>query len=332
MVEKHGKRWRYDFLKDGMRYKKGGYRTKQDAIEAEARARAEAKTINTDFLKLCTARLDDLKSRRTDGYFLENKRLFEKLMVAWGSLSKVGTEDVEAYLQEVAPTSKPVANKHLRLIKALFNHGVKRRWFQFNPAIGIEMFGVPRKKKYIPPSEDVEKVLSLAKEDQRKYLLVVCQTLARIREINKLRWDDVYLDAGYLILRTRKSKNSDIVERKIPMTKTVKEIVSSLPRVGEYVFMNPKTGKRYGYRRQFLHNLCIKAEVRPFLYHALRHYGASKLDNAGAPLTDIQEILGHQRATTTDLYLQSLKGSIVETIKKLEEPSIPPEIPPKPTK
>jgi integrase len=250
-------------------------------------------------------------------------------MVAWGSLPKVGTEDVEAYLQEVAKTSKPVANKTLRLIKALYNHGVKRRWFQFNPAIGIELYGVPRKKKYIPPNEDIEKVLSLAKEGQRKYLMVICHTLARVREINKLKWDDVNLDAGYLILRTRKSKNSDIVERQIPMTNTVKEILSSLPRVGEYVFMNPKTRKRYEYRRRFLHHLCIKAQVKPFLYHALRHYGASKLNNAGAPLTDIQEILGHQRATTTDLYLQSLKGSIVETIKKLEEPTIPPEIPPK---
>jgi integrase len=226
---------------------------------------------------------------------------------------------VEAYLHEVAKTSKPVANKHLRLIKALFNHGVKRKWFQFNPAVGIEMFGVPRRKKYIPPTKDVEKVLELANEEQRKYLLIVSHTLARVREINKLRWDDVNLDEGYVILRTRKSKNSDIVERKVPMTGTVKGILSSFPRVGDYVFMNPRTGKRYQYRRKFLHNLCIKARVRPFMYHALRHYGASRLNNAGAPLTDIQEILGHQRATTTDIYLQSLKGSVQETIKKLDD-------------
>lgn len=328
MVERHGTRWRYDFLKGGVRYRNGGYRTKQEAIEAEAVARAGAKTINTDFLKLCTARLEDLEVRRTKDYFLENKRLFERLMVLWGHLAKVTTEDVEDYLKKVARTSKPTANKHLRHIKALYNHGVKRKWFQFNPAVGIEMFGVPRKKKYIPPPEDIAKVLGLAKEEQRNYLLVVCHTLARVREINKLKWEDVNLDAGYLVLRTRKSKNSDIVERKIPMTETVKRILSALPRVGEYVFMNPATKKRYGYRRRFLHSLCIKAGVKPFLYHALRHYGASKLDNAGAPLTDIQEILGHQRATTTDIYLQSLKGSVVETIKKLEESKIPPEIPP----
>ena len=38
------------------------------------------------------------------------------------------------------------------------------------------------------------------------------------REINRLRWDDVHDD--YVILRTRKAKNSDLTERKIPLTKT----------------------------------------------------------------------------------------------------------------
>jgi integrase len=319
MVEKHGKKWRYDFLKDGIRYKKGGYRTKGDAIEAEARARATAKTINMDFLRLCNARLEDLEVRRTNDYFLENKRLFENLMEMWGDFPTITKDDVETYLKQVAKDSKPVANKHLRLIKALFNHGVKRQWFQFNPAVGIELFGVPRKKKYIPPMADIEKVLSLATPEQREYLIVVSHTLARVREINRLKWDDVNLDEGYIILRTRKSKNSDIVERKVPMTSTVREILSLLPKVGDYVFMNPRTNKRYQYRRKFLHTLCAKAEVKSFMYHALRHYGASKLMNAGAPLTDIQEILGHQRPTTTDIYLQSLKGSLQETIKKLEE-------------
>ena len=55
------------------------------------------------------------------------------------------------------------------------------------------------------------------------------------------------------------------------------------------------------------------------MYHALRHYGASKLANAGVPLTEIQELLGHERATTTDIYLQSIRNSLRDSIKKLEE-------------
>jgi hypothetical protein len=43
------------------------------------------------------------------------------------------------------------------------------------------------------------------------------------------------------------------------------------------------------------------------------------MDNKGIALTDIQSILGHERATTTDEYLQSLRGSTIEAIKKLED-------------
>jgi site-specific recombinase XerD len=54
------------------------------------------------------------------------------------------------------------------------------------------------------------------------------------------------------------------------------------------------------------------------MYHALRHYGASKLDSMGVGLTTIREILGHERTSTTDLYLQSLRGGVIDAMEKLE--------------
>jgi integrase len=103
------------------------------------------------------------------------------------------------------------------------------------------------------------------------------------------------------------------------MVPRVKQILVSLEQKGEHVFINPTTGTKYDYRDKFLPNLCRKAGIEPFMYHALRHYGASKLANLDVPLTDIQELLGHAKATTTDLYLQSLKGSLRESINKLED-------------
>lgn len=319
MVEKHGTTWRYDFTKYQVRYKKGGYRTKQEAIEAEAKARAGAKRINTDFLKLLNSRLEELEIRRSNGHFQRNKTLFEELIKRWGMNSAITTEDVEAYLNELAKASKHKANVALRLIRALFNHGIRKNWFDFDPTRGIDPYGIEKKKKYIPPFEDIEKVMSLATPEQRDYLTVISLTLARVREINNLKWEDVNFKEGYLVLRTRKARNSDLVERKIPMTKKVVGILSRLEHLGEYVFINPRTETRYDYRDQFIKNLCRKAKVKPFMYHALRHYGASKLSNAGVALTDIQEILGHQRTTTTDEYLQSIRGSVKKAIEKLEE-------------
>jgi integrase len=177
---------------------------------------------------------------------------------------------------------------------------------------------VDKDPKYIPPLSDIEKVLNGAKPEQKKYLTVITFTLARVREINNLKWEDVH--ENYLILRSRKTKTGDVVERKIPMISRVKEAISGLDRKGEYVFINPTNNTKYDYRDKFIKNLCTKAEVKPFMYHALRHYGASKLASEGVPITDIQMLLGHARATTTDIYLQSLKDSLVESMNKLDSP------------
>jgi site-specific recombinase XerD len=55
------------------------------------------------------------------------------------------------------------------------------------------------------------------------------------------------------------------------------------------------------------------------MYHAFRHFGASRLDKAGTPLTVIQEILGREKATTTDICLRSLRGSAKKAMRGLDD-------------
>jgi integrase len=141
-------------------------------------------------------------------------------------------------------------------------------------------------------------------------------TLGRIGAVNNLKWEDVHED--YLSLYTRKARNSDLKEIRVPINEVLRGVFTQIPRTHEHVFINPRTGKPYLYRSKFLRNLCRKAGVRHFSYHCLRHFGVSKLDNLGVPLTDIQQLLGHERATTTDIYLGSLRGSTKEAMKKLE--------------
>jgi integrase len=195
----------------------------------------------------------------------------------------------------------------------LFNHGIERRWLDENPTAGIKFYPIKKKAKYIPPFEDIERILQEATFEQYLYLNVVIYSLGRIREINKLEWDD--LRGDHLILRTRKSKNSDIVERKIPISGQLEFVLDEIPHVGEYVFINPRTQRRYDYRKGMMNGLCKRARVRKFGFHSLRHYGASKLASEGIPLTDIQALLGHQQVTTTAIYLQSLKKSLKEAVE-----------------
>ena len=310
-IYRHRGKWRFDFWKNGVRHQESGFKTKQEAKDAETDARRKIGKMTSDFIKLSESRLRDLKKKRSTKFFKENDKLIKNLILIWGSKKEITRQDVEDYLHTIK--SPFVANIKLRLIKALFNHGIKREWFLYNPAGRVEFMPVRKKRKYIPSREDVKKVLAVVKDEQRNYLLTIINTLARVNEINKLKWSDVYDD--YLVLQTRKAKNSNLKERNIPLNKTLQGILKD--RKEGYVFT--RRGKPYGYRSKFLKNACDKAKVKQFGFHALRHYGASILANANIPLSDIQEILGHEQITTTAIYIQSLKGSVIEAVKKLED-------------
>lgn len=269
-----------------------------------------------DFIRLCESRLKELETRRSPKWFKENQLLLEKLILLWGRKKEIIRDDIEKVLNETAKTSHFNANAQLKMIKALFNHGIEKEWLVSNPAGKIKKYPVAKAKKYIPSQEDIKKVFRIAKPLDRLYLLVLAHTLGRVSAVNQLKWEDI--QPNFITLYTRKARNSDLKAITIPINKTLSETIKQIPKEGEYVFINPKTGKPYEYRKKLLKTLCNKAKVRYFSFHALRHFGASKLDNAGVPLTDIQAILGHERATTTDIYLQSLRGSTKKALKQLE--------------
>jgi integrase len=322
-VYRHHGKWKYDFLKDGRRMRKGGFNTKQEAVTAEAKARVNLKRISTDFIRLCEKRLEELDTKRTRKHFKENKALIERLILRWSDFKEITRDDVEDYLNSVARESHQKANKHLRLIKALFNHGVQRDWFDYNPAAKIQKFPVTPDKRYVPPEDDILKVLSLASEQDRLYLLVIAHTLGRITAVNQLKWEDIHED--HLSLYTRKARNSDLKEIRVPINAVLKDVLTKIPREGEYLFLNRDTGRPYGYRSKFLKTLCRNAKVKSFSYHSFRHFGASLLSKAGVGTTEIQKILGHERATTTDSYLRSLGDGAKEAVKKLEGLKVPPK-------
>lgn len=315
MVYKHYQKWMYDFTVKGIRHRKGGFKTKQEAAIAEVMARKNLKAMNSDFVSLCESRLRELKSRRTGKWFHENELLIKKLTGLWGMAKEITRAEVEVFLAQT--TSATNANARLKMLKALFRHGIERGLWHDDPTERIKKFPVAKKRKYIPPLEDVKLVLETAKPMDRLYLLVLAHSLGRVNAINQLRWADIRENS--LSLYTRKARNSDVKEIVIPMNDVLRETLKQIPVVGEFVFLNPKTMKPYVYRKRLLKGLCKKCNVPYFTFHCIRHLTASLLDNKGVPLTDIQRLLGHERATTTDIYLQSLRGSTDESVKLLED-------------
>lgn len=218
------------------------------------------------------------------------------------------------------------ANRHLTALKAVFNQAVKDDFLLRNPCQGLPKFPVTKTAKAIPTREHISRLLLSVNALDRAYLIIIWLTGARVREVNRLTWEDIDFEWRLIRLWTRKKKYGDRSWRQIPMLPDVetalKYACTQRDPKSPYVFTNPKTGTAYDYRDKFIATICRRLGIPKINYHELRHLTASTLAQKGASLTDIQKILGHERATTKDHYLQSLGDSVCQAMGLLEDASI----------
>ena len=230
--------------------------------------------------------------------------------------------------------TEKVINLILELIRATFNFGVKKSLIMHNPTDGIDFFPVNKREKYVPPKEDILKVISAGDPEAQQYLWTIVLTAGRVGEINSLTWDDVDFEKRLVTLWTRKRKGGNREPREVSMIQKLYDILDhrfkqrnpQLP----WVFWHTYWGRRakgwvkgrYTDRKKLMSNLCDDAKVRYFRYHALRHLTASILDDLGVAIGTIQRILGHQNRRTTEIYLHSVGEAEREAMSKLEDAQI----------
>jgi len=334
-------RYGYDFVRviDGQRerFTQFGFDTRREAEGAEALRKEEVKSkkATATLQEIICKRLELLKATKSKGYYDDNRSFFSRIPER---LRKMRYEDIppgEMHQVFLGFVGSPHSHNYgLRLAKALHNFARDNYQIKNNPFKGIKKVSIKKKKKYIPPPKDYALVLEVATCEEFYYLEAVRLTAGRIGSkpdadtgINGLKWDDVEFEKRQMTIWTRKKKHGNLEPITFSISDYMMEILQR--RLEErnpdcpYVFWqyHPRHGKkpiRYVYRDKLLSNLCDLAGVRPFTFHALRHLTSSQLFHVdGAPLGKIQEYLGHQNATTTNQYLQSLGESVNELIDLL---------------
>ncbi|MEW6594939.1 MAG: site-specific integrase [Thermodesulfobacteriota bacterium] len=181
-----------------------------------------------------------------------------------------------------------------------------------NPCL-VERFPEQRQDRYVPPPEDFWKVYNAAdNEPDRAMLLAYLHLAARRSELFGLRWDDVDFDERKVRLYTRKRRDGSLEYDWLPMTKELHEALHRLHQQRltecEWVFPEPETGKPYLYRQHFMRRLCLRAGVKPFGFHAIRHLTASILAKANVSMVEIKGILRHCNLATTERYIGRLSS------------------------
>ncbi len=133
----------------------------------------------------------------------------------------------------------------------------------------------------------------------------------RVSELTTLSLSDLYIDEGYVVVTGKGSK-----QRMVPMSDyTVEALTGYLtgeravmkikPGAETTVFLNRRGGGLTRMRVfQIVRDLCALAGVNKVISpHTLRHSFATHLLEGGANLRAIQQMLGHDSISTTEIYL-----------------------------
>jgi len=230
---------------------------------------------------------------------------------------------VMEYLQRQARTrSGASANSDRKELSAAWKWGEKYlAGFPkvINPFQAVDKFKEVKRPRYVPEECDFWKVVDVAKGQDKCILLAFFFLGARRGEIFRLKWEDIDFVKNQVRLGTCKTSGGSMRFDWVPLAAELKSALlawkEQRPFKTPWVFASLKDtenpnhngGEPYSSRKNTLmRDMCGKAGVEHFGFHAIRHLHASILFNEGSELSTIQKQLRHTSPNTTVQYLRTL--------------------------
>lgn len=215
-------------------------------------------------------------------------------------------------------------------IKAFFKYLLMEDLIKINPAELLEAPKIARKLPDVLSYPEINKIidavdLSKPEGGRNKAILEVLYGCGlRVSELTELRLSNLYLDIEFIKV-TGKGSKERLVPIGAPAIKALKIWIENIRihipvKKGEedMVFLN-RRGTRLTRVYIFLMIKELAAAVRigkTISPHTFRHSFATHLVEGGADLRAVQEMLGHESITTTEIYThldrEYLKGTIIQ--------------------
>ena len=240
-------------------------------------------------------------------------RQFADYLEAQGmdDVAQVDTPVLRAYLRTLSGWnfSRATVARKLSSLRSFFAFLKKRGFREDDPARALQG---PRTRRPLPRAlseEAIGRLFEAAEGEEgnaRTRDVAILELLygcgLRISELTGLRWQDVDLDERWLIILGKGNK-----ERRVPFGNCARRALLVLKEegpVGEYVFAGRKDSPltvRTVHRA--VTALAAQAGLEGVTPHTLRHSCATHLLEHGASLKFVQEFLGHESLSTTQIYL-----------------------------
>ena len=215
-------------------------------------------------------------------------------------------------------------------IKSFFNYLLIEEKIKINPT---ELIESPKLDKKLPDTlniEDIEKILSSIELDSFEGVRnsAIIETLyscgLRVSELINLSYQNLYLDIGFVKVIGKASKerlvpigSAAIKYIKIYSDQHRKNIKIKSGNEG-FLFLN-RRGSKISRNMIFIiiqkisKKINLEKKISP---HTFRHSFATHMIEGGADLRAVQEMLGHESITTTEIYTHLNKEYLREVVNK----------------
>lgn len=201
-------------------------------------------------------------------------------------------------------------------IKTFYKFLVLEDYISNNPAALLETPRIPRKLPVFLSVHEIDAMMACIDrskaEGERNYSML--ETLyscgLRVSELVNLKITDLHLDEDYIKVTGKGSK-----ERLVPIGRSAKKLIKNYlaavrshipvkPAAEDIVYLNRRGAKLSRVMVFYIiKDLAERAGIRKTLSpHSFRHSFATHLVEGGADLRAVQEMLGHESITTTEIY------------------------------
>lgn len=244
-------------------------------------------------------------------------------------VSTVDLHDFLEYVNELGMTGHTQA-RVVSGIKGFFKYLLFEDLIDANPAELIEAPKLGRKLPDVLDYDEIEKIISsidvstVNGQRDRCMIEVLYSSGLRVSELVSLKISNTYFDIGFLRIFGKGSK-----ERLVPMgrdaAKYLKIYINEVrvhqtihPGARDVVFLNRFGGALsrvsvFTMIKKMALMAGIGKNVSP---HTFRHSFATHLIEGGADLRAVQEMLGHESITTTEIYTHLDRDYLSQTLKE----------------
>ena len=202
--------------------------------------------------------------------------------------------------------SPATVNRYMAALSHAFTVASREwQWVDDNPVLKVAKLPEPPGRVRFLDQQEREALLEACRNNRNPYLypvvMLAISTGMRRGEILNLRWKDIDLDRGHLVIH--KTKNRE--RRGIRVSKPLQEVLrqhGKVRRLDSPLVFPSKVGSFPEDIRAAWKRALKEAEIADFRFHDLRHTAASYLAMNGATPSEIAAVLGHKTLAMVQRY------------------------------